>query len=609
MNGREVLSDMRDSAGTPRDMSTLQTDAIRALFADRDVGVWWFCREIFGFRDLRWDLHGPVCQLVGHWGESRLANNKIIDHTPRGGYEEDNIADSYRRIMFRIPRECFKTSVVTRGGGLWTLTQNPNATIGIFNETQEKPIQWIDAIRQVVEGSQLFQVVYRDLLPKGIGFWDRDNGVTTSRKLKWGGMGMRFERDDIGVAELSLEPHGIMGTAVGKHFTHMIWDDIIGLKAAQSNAIMEAAVEWVDNSRAIERPLEGGCVMVPHTTWAFHDVYKHMEHKWPGEWRILHRSLLENPETGEPDDLYGESIFPEKISTKKAYKMRDADTFVFAAQYQCEPKAGRSQSFNPEWDGAFHIVFEGKEPVIHIDSTGGFPGYNGEIFEHDMADCPDYAPQRVPLSWCAKSIILDPAPSKGPEVRANRHARNGFVVCAIDPWGRRYNLDSKVSQDTPQDILDEMIILARKWRAWTWSIEEVTFSAVYQYLWQSIMSLRDDYRELRPEWRPVFPEGREKEGRIRNALIHIHETGLVYYNRGQPDSVDRGCPSGYLLKEKDEFPHGQTVDCLDAFAYIDESIFKPQTPDQITKAWWRNKHGAGERGVTGYGEMTYESSG
>ena len=274
----------------------------------------------------------------------------------------------------------------------------------------------------------------------------------------------------------------------------------------------------------------------------------------------------------------------------------------------CIPKAGRSQSFDPAWDGEFHIIYEDTEPVIHITKSGGYDGFDGTNFELDMANPPDFAPQHVPLSWCEKSIILDPAPSKGPEVRQNRHARNAFVVCAIDPWGRRYSLDSRVSNDTPEAVLDLMISLARKWEAWTWSVEEVVFSAVYQPLWSVIMSLKEDYRDLRPQWLPVKPAGRDKEGRIRNNLIHIHETGLVYYNKGDPRDTSPGCPSGYLLKEKEEFPHGQTVDCLDAFSYIDESIFKPLTPDAIRQAWWHNKHSSGSRGVTGYGEFTYETS-
>ena len=106
----------------------------------------------------------------------------------------------------------------------------------------------------------------------------------------------------------------------------------------------------------------------------------------------------------------------------------------------------------------------------------------------------------------------------------------------------------------------------------------------------------------------MYPDGRDKEGRIRNNLIHLHESGFVYYNRGDPGKRTIGCPSGQLLKEKEEFPYGQTVDCLDAWSYVDESIQKPLTPDQIHRNAFVRKHEGQDRGITGYGGGSYESA-
>ena len=134
--GLNVIRDMQDSGGQPRDLAAEQIKAVKSLFADPDVGLWYWNRLIFGFTDTIWDFHGPVSQLVGHWGETHLANGSIIHHTPKGGYEEENIVNSYRRIMVRIPRETFKTSCFTRGAGLRLLALDPERTLGIFNETQ-----------------------------------------------------------------------------------------------------------------------------------------------------------------------------------------------------------------------------------------------------------------------------------------------------------------------------------------------------------------------------------------------------------------------------------------------------------------------------------------
>lgn len=607
-DGLDILQDMRDSDGQARDLLPPQLEALRILFADPDVGLWWFCREIFGFKDMIWDFHAEPCQLVGHWGESHLADGTIIYETPKGGYEEDNVVDSYRRIMIRIPRETFKTSCFTRGAGLRLLAMKPESTLAIFNETQDKPLQWMEAIRLTVENSHLFQMIYRDIIPRGVSFWDRENGISTSRKLKWGSTGLRFERDSYGISELSIEPHGIGGTAVGSHYTHMIWDDIIGLKASLSPAVMDAAVEWVSNSRPLERPAEGGCVLVNHTRWAYSDVYRFMETHWPGEWKVFHRALLEHPETGDPDDVFGISTFPTKISTKKALQMRERDPFIFSSQYQNMPKAGKHLTFSTEHDGEFHVIYDGTEPVIVIDKTGSRSSFDGTVFEHDMENCPDLAPDRVPLSWCERSIIIDPAPSKPSEIKQSRNANNALLACALDPWGRRYNLDTQISKDGPTEVLEQVISMARTWQAWNWSVEEVVFSAVYHPLWSKIMSLCEDMQDCHPQWIPVFPLGRDKHMRIRQNLIQLHESGLMYYNLGDPKKREQTGPglSAQLLKEKREFPHGETVDTLDAWSYVAECMHKPETPEAIQQAWWRNR--TERRGITGYGEISYETS-
>lgn len=876
-----ILQDMRSSGGSPRDLTNDQVGQLRALFLDPDIGHYLFCREIFGFADMTFEFHGPPCQLVGHWGRTYLQDGSFIEHTPKGGYEEDSIYRSYRRIMITVPRETFKSSAFTRAGSLYTVAKtHGECTIGMFNETQDKPIQWIDAIRLTVENSLLFQTLWRDLIPRGIGYWDKEKGVTTSRKLKWGGTGMLFERSSYGVSELTIEPHGIGGTAVGKHFTHMLWDDLIGLKAQQSPAVMQAAIDWVDNSRPLERPAEGGCVLVCNTRWAYRDAYcwagesrvwmsdgswkpicdvevgdrvigfekvdrdvdpkligkrggaqtrtklrvtevvargshyrpvvthllddsstfrctedhkffkvwksgrgksdcttakltdddyaevrnltrlrkvmdpfgacpddhvagwlggmydadgtysknriaiyqsikhypeicdrirdsldhlgitfreyyteqesknvtnkmmsfvlstrearakflawcnptkhrdkieegllaynamhtarvvgrsepeldatywietttgnyiceglasknSHILDKWPGEWITHTRALLENPDTGEADIANGVSTFPTKISTKKAKEMAARDLWTFSSQYQNQPRAGRTMSFDPAWDGHFHIEWIGQEPIIVIDKTGGTHStgeFDPRVYELDTLDedVDALAPKRLPLSWCEKCIILDPAPSKGTEVRANRLARNGITVNALDPWGRRFNLQAVASTNTPQDLLDEIVGLAHKWQAWTWSVEEVNFSAVYEPLWRTIMSLRSEYAHLRPVWIPVSPKARDKEARIRNSLISGHETGIVYYNMGHPDHPPEVCDSAALVQEKNEFPYGATIDLLDSFAYLLESVVKPMTPAMEANRRKRSRHS--DRGVSGYGEITYERS-
>ena len=577
-----VLGDLATlTDADPRDLSGAQVTALRTLFEDPTIGLFLFAKTIFGYQDLTISIHLPICRFLSHWGESELADGTTITAPPTGLNAE--VVNSWRRLMVCIPREMFKTSM-NRALMLWTIARDPthNPTIGLFNEKAENSQAWVGAITEVVERSRLLQILWRDMIPKGIGFWDTDQGITRSRGLKWGNGGLRFERTAIGIPELSIEPHGIGGAVVGKHYTHMIFDDIIGEAAAYSQAVMQTAIHWVDNSRPLERPAENGKLVVFHTPWAYADVYAHMLKKWPDDFRVHKRHLLEDSE-GNPDHLNGTSIFPEKISTKQAYQLLKTDFFVNMSQYQCQPRAGRAQSFDDSWFHYGKIDLTSSNPVFKIDKDH----YDPDVCDPESGD--RQAPYLTPLSWMAKAVILDPAPSKPNDIKRFPHANNGIAVVGIDPWGRRYALDCTTSKDGPTEILEQLMALCVEWRTTVIAIEEVNFSALYAPLFQRI--IRHEY-SWEPTFVPCMTGGREKFERIKQLLIPPFENNYWYINRTR-------CMA--LVTELAEFPHGETVDIVDALSYTDEVRTRPDTAEQ--QELWLEQQAESGRGLTGYGEM------
>ena len=610
MNQRpDILADMHESGGSPLDLAEQQKRDLRTLFANRDVGLWLWCQEIFGFMDLRWDLHGPICQYLGHWGESTLDDGTVITGHP--GVDEERVVDSNRRLMLRIPRECFKTSVGTRGATSWLLfTQDINYTFGIFNEKQDNVLSWLGAICDVVESSLLLQVLYPEYIPKGISIADRDKGLSKPRNLKWGGSGIKFERDSRGVSELSIEPQGIGGAHAGKHYTHMVWDDIIGFEASRSPAVMQAAIDWVDNSRPLERPAEGGAVLINHTRWGWGDVYSHIEKRWPGEYKLLHRSLLEHSVTRKPDVVSGESIFPEKISTRKAREMNEKDAYHFSSQYQNQPKAGKHMSFNPDTFGAFHLIpLNQNDPAFFLDRTGLRDCFDETAINLECGE--ETAPNVVPYSLCTRAIILDPAPTKAVEIRREPNAANGIVVVAMDPWGRMFALEGMkvkappVSDEPGKDgILDILIRLARAWAAPLVGIESVNFSAVYGPLFQRIIQLDPQYEDVRDKlyFVETFTEGREKNTRVVEDLGPDFNSRLWYFNYVDNENERHLGPTAYLRQDLSEFPFGD-LDLADAMAYTKQVISRPQSTEEKRRFSKRTKKLEQDRGITGYGNF------
>ena len=560
--GLDILSDMESSQGSPRDLTSPQINELRKLFESEDgLGLYCFIYYICGARDLYYPLHYPICSVLSRWGYLEMEDGSWHKRPARDG---DIIKDSWRRIHMCVPRDHFKTTVGTRGTSLWTITKDPEATVGIWNENGDKAKSWVGATKKVIEESKLYHMLWPHVLPKGIHFLDKEKGISTKRNHKWGDTGLLFQRDSHMVAELSMEPFGIGGASAGKHFTHVIKDDIIGDKAAESDSVMNDAIEWVNTARALERPAENGCELVNYTRWGYYDVYKHMLTKWKGQYKVYLRHMLEDEE-GRADIVNGKVIFPTRFTTQQAKEMYEQDPFVFMSQYMCIPMSGRTTSFDHSWLRYGKVdTDERGEPYFEIKKSD----YNPRIMHADLAEIEEYAPQRVPLSSMNKVILIDPAPSKRSDKRQEPRARNGIVVVGKDPWDRRFCLESLPLREDPVEVLHTVVKLMQKWSTDRVAVEEVVFSAIYIPLWSAIM--KNEYPEVFPEWMALLPKGRDKDQRIF-AMAGVMKEGFWYYN--EPET-------GYIVQETLEFPNGETKDLLDAQSYTDEAISRGLTPDE-----------------------------
>lgn len=538
--GEEILGEML-RWGDPRDLSQSQLHAVRQLFERTDgYGLWWFAYYICGLTKLTDTLHFEICRFLSKWGEP-----------------------GWRRLMMMVPRGSFKTSLGSKALPLWLATRDPEVTIGIFNAAQDQAKSWIGSIRQIIEGSHLYHALWPERLPPGIHHRERDAGRSVPRSWKWGDTGLLLVRQSMAVSELTFEPYGIGGSSTGRHYTHRIMDDLIGETAALSPALIEDAIHFVDHARALERPPNGGCELVNCTPWAYRDCYSHMLTKWPTEYRVYRRSLLED-ERGEPDVVRGESIFPENIPTDVARGMHERDPFVFASQYQCVPQAGREVSFNRDWIHPFAVEekLSGELSLrIHREH------FNPERVHSAVAG--ERAPDLVPLHWCDRALLLDPAPTKKGEKSQEPRARNGIIALAVDPWGRMFTLEGLPLREDPITVMEAVVEIAKRWRITKVGIEEVNFSAVYGPLWTAL--LRHRHPDLHLAFAPLKPKGEDKDTRI-NGMKGLHREGLWFYN---PDLT------GYVVQELLEFPNSETRDLIDAQAYWRQIMSRPATPGEM----------------------------
>jgi len=560
--GLAVLNDLYNSGGDPRDLTGSQLPLLRQMFESRENGgLWLFATHVCGLDKLTTDLHWEMCAFLSRWG-----------------------SPGWRRLMMMVPRGSFKTSIGSKALPLWLATKDPEVTIGIFNAAQDQAKSWIGSIRQILEASVWYHQLWPERLPPGVHFRERDAGKSVPRSWKWGDTGVLLNRKSMAVSELTFEPYGIGGSSTGKHYTHRIMDDLIGEASATSPTMIEDAIHFVDHARALERPPNGGCELINCTPWAYRDCYSEALKKWGDEYQVFKRSLLENPETGEPDVVDGVSIFPESISTTVARGMYEQDAYVFMSQYQCQPQAGRETAFQKEWLRPAYIEFsENGEPCLRIPR----PHYDSTRVHSDVHE--EAAPDLVPLSWCDKALLIDPAPTKKGERTSEPRARNGLVVVAVDPWGRYYTLHSVPLREDPVTVMEAVVLLAVYWKLHKVAIEEVNFSAIYAPLWNAL--LRHRHPQLELSFIPLQTKGEDKDSRIRR-LVGPHREGLWFYN------LDR---SGHVIQELLEYPHSETRDLIDAQAYFWQALARPQTPTEVEVGFYNRGGWQAERDShTGY---------
>ncbi|KKM02712.1 hypothetical protein LCGC14_1781730, partial [marine sediment metagenome] len=218
--GRRVLKELETTPGaTEQDLSDQQIKMVKYLL-DHDLFAFnWF---IFRHNDLIESLHGRICNLLNLWGWCELNDGSWTMQPDTS--QEQHIKTDYRRLMILIPREFFKTSLATRANSLWKIVNYPNEPVVIVNERLENAKKWMRSIREVVENSLLFQVVYKDLLPPGIARWDNR---FRPRNWKWTDDYLQFQRSEIGIPEASLTALGIGAAAAGGHWNWLIKDYLI----------------------------------------------------------------------------------------------------------------------------------------------------------------------------------------------------------------------------------------------------------------------------------------------------------------------------------------------------------------------------------------------
>ena len=270
--------------------------------------VYVFARVLLGYRDMTPDFHGAIC-----------------DHM---------MTTPYQRNLYLVPRDNFKTSVITIAGLAQDVLRDPQAThliasakLGLASDMLRElkghltnpllvemfpEILWPDPERQATEQWSATQIC-----------------VKRARRLK----------------ESTIETIGVEGEITSKHYDTMRFDDIVGRENSQTREQLEGAIQFFKDAQGLTKPTTRQWYI--GTTWHYADVWAWLqEQRAKGVIQMgLYKRGCWEPTTA--DDPAGHEVpshgrvratFPERWPVPRLLEQRKIEgDLVFNAQRLLDP--------------------------------------------------------------------------------------------------------------------------------------------------------------------------------------------------------------------------------------------------------------------------------
>lgn len=291
--------------------------------ARAEVDLFWFARNIMGWKDLDDVFHGQICR----WLED-------IESAP----------ETWSDLC--VPRKTFKTTLANQTYIPWRLMCNPNLAIAYAHATREGALKVFFALKQHLELNEKLKWMAPDVFYKD----------PRNESPMW-------TRDSIIVKRARIDPvPSVMVTApdapvTGFHFHLFVLDDVTGEANYKSKQKRESVKSFV---RAIEpqlrydsewnvdldgNRLQPKCLNID-TPW-HHDDHSAMiaGYAAEGDARFFHRGMF--GERGrEPEDLKEGCILPELFPPGRLRKMKFKLKNLWSGQILCHSNPKKEAEFD-----------------------------------------------------------------------------------------------------------------------------------------------------------------------------------------------------------------------------------------------------------------------
>lgn len=507
-------------------------DVLRSKCHAENGGLYYFSKVVLGYKE-----------MVPHY------------HLPFGNKIQNTMVQ--RRRGFLRPRGHFKSSMAAKSYPLWRHTgggkqigdpPDPrNLRFLIAGESDTVACKDIKDPRWHLENNQLLRWLFPEIVPLDFN------------KVAWRDDAIEVQRSET-FDEASITAIGVGAKGTGFHYDEIIYDDIIGEKAAKSVAVMTEAIEWFSYA--------GGYANDPGT---FRELMigTRWKHGKADIYGYIMEELVHNEEQGErasgfiwdvegcrtPDGeirfypRFTEEILADLLKREKTYK--------FSCQYDNNPTAPPGTKFTEEMLKSFKIG---------IDPSDG---------KRDLI-IPDDGTPPIKLKHLARLSFYDP--SSGGK---SAGSENAIVCMGCAPDGRKFAFKVWSANCGFRGAVEQWFLFNDQFSTWPNYFEGVgphkeVASIVELRQQESVCRVCEKagkkvkHHRLGPVL--VLPPGGagSKDDRILTFAQADIEDGLIYLHEG--DSQTRA--------QIVSFPHGDLKDRFDALAYAIHYSKRPQSADE-----------------------------
>lgn len=466
--------------------------------------LYFFTKVVLGYAECVDHLHLPFCQ---HLQES----------------------EGRRKRGYLMPRGHFKSTCVSKSYALWRLVRDPEKRVLVIGESDTVGAKNLRDIKWHLTENRLFKWLFPEIIPPDIGAtkWT-ENEVLLPRQKSYD--------------ESSITMSGVGAKMTGFHFDLIVYDDIIGEKAAKSEAEMNSAISWFQYAPGLLHDPKSSEEVLIGTRWKHGtaDLYGWIMANMPEfEWYV--RAAVED----------GEVIFPERFNLEilDEIRRREGD-YKYSCQYLNNPTPPEGADFRPDWIQQYHVGADGK---TIIPNDGSPPLQIGQLLRVSF-----YDPSAGGKTAKAENAIVGVGEASD---------RRIFVLAA---WSK--NCPFGVAIEKWHQLNDQFVFYQNFYElvGAQKAVEDIIRERKAQI---ACRLCSKSHRTLNPL--PVKPSGGKssvsKEERIRIFAQAAFEGKRVYLRAGMDE----------LRRQILSFPHGDLVDQFDALAYCINKARPPLSDEAV----------------------------